>query len=338
MKNINRVFLLGDSWIEGQGTYEKIEGRNALEPNLPFGDGSGTIREWRKNNSWNKFFKKEYGINVINLGAQGANNTQMWGFLNHILLDYKETDLILCGFTSKYRDTAISHGYHERPQQWNTHVPPYKRINNDYNRSLLHNENPLINGQLTFERIQIIEHWLNKNNQDEILMSKAEYYKNEEVSENEKKFSKEFIRDFFVEVFDERTHENIAQINYFFYQKYCKFHNINILFFDLFEPYINPSFVNEYYNVDKSMYITYEEKTFRDLLVDYEFENYNTADIRTIWENENTFPCLGEKLKHQKDGDRYSGPIFHPNQHGYKVLFDYLTKHIGKNYKINNLI
>ena len=26
MKNINRVFLLGDSWIEGQGTYEKIEG------------------------------------------------------------------------------------------------------------------------------------------------------------------------------------------------------------------------------------------------------------------------------------------------------------------------
>jgi hypothetical protein len=44
MKNINRVFLFGDSWIEGQGTYsEYIEGENPLltEPTIPFGEDRG---------------------------------------------------------------------------------------------------------------------------------------------------------------------------------------------------------------------------------------------------------------------------------------------------------
>ena len=95
MKNINRIFLLGDSWIEGQGTYETIEGKNAIEPNLPFGEGKGSIREWRRNNSWNKFFEEKYGIKVINLGVQGGTNSHMYSHLNHILLDYKPTDLIL---------------------------------------------------------------------------------------------------------------------------------------------------------------------------------------------------------------------------------------------------
>ena len=123
MKNINRIFLLGDSWIEGQGTYETIEGKNAIEPNLPFGEGKGSIREWRRNNSWNKFFEEKYGIKVINLGVQGGTNSHMYSHLNHILLDYKPTDLILFGFTSKYRDTSLNLGYHQTPSEWESSVP-----------------------------------------------------------------------------------------------------------------------------------------------------------------------------------------------------------------------
>ena len=104
MKNINRIFLLGDSWIEGQGTYETIEGKMQLNQIYDLEKVKITIREWRKNNSWNKFFKEKYGIKVINLGVQGGTNSHMYSHLNHILLDYKPTDLILFGFTSKYRD------------------------------------------------------------------------------------------------------------------------------------------------------------------------------------------------------------------------------------------
>ena len=345
MKSINRIFLLGDSWIEGQGTYESIEkgpngGTLTIEPNLPFGEGKGTIREWRRNNSWNKFFQEKYGITPINLGVQGGTNSHMYSYFNHILLDYKPTDLILFGFTSKYRDRNLNLGYHEAPFEWESSVPPYKRGKN-IGQNLLHQSNPLKGSQLTFERIQIIEEWLNKNNSQNVFMGKEEYFEDDKVSDIEKKFSKEFIQDFFVEVFDERTYENIAAMNYFFYQKYCKFHNINILFFDLFEPYVNSKFVNEFYEVDENMYINYNKKTCRDILIDYEFENYNTADKITVWEETNTFPCLTaskDKLKFQKDGDRYSGPIFHPNQHGYKILFDYLSEHIDKSYKIKNLI
>ena len=40
-------------------------------------------------------------------------------------------------------------------------------------------------------------------------MGKEEYFEDDKVNDTEKKFSKEFIQDFFVEVFDERTYENI---------------------------------------------------------------------------------------------------------------------------------
>ena len=102
-KKINRIFLLGDSWIEGQGTYSyTMDDGRPEEPNLPFGpEKVGGINEWRRENSWNKFFKETYGndIDIINLGIQGSNNTGMFGFLNFIIEnDFKDTDLILFGF------------------------------------------------------------------------------------------------------------------------------------------------------------------------------------------------------------------------------------------------
>ena len=57
-KEIQRIFLLGDSWIEGQGTYSIIHDDGRLdEPSLPFGpELVDSICHWRRENSWNKFF------------------------------------------------------------------------------------------------------------------------------------------------------------------------------------------------------------------------------------------------------------------------------------------
>ena len=103
---------------------------------------------------------------------------------------------------------TLNLGYHEPPFEWESSVPPYKR-GKVLGQNLLHQSNPLQSSQLTFERIQIIEEWLNKNNKENVFMGKEEYFEDDKVSDTEKKFSKEFIQDFFVEVFDERTYENI---------------------------------------------------------------------------------------------------------------------------------
>jgi hypothetical protein len=339
-KEINRIFLLGDSWIEGQGCYSEIQDGIAQEPNLPFGhhiyDG---INHWRKNNSWNKFFKDTFGsdIEINNLGLQGSNNYQQFSFLQYILArDYRDTDLILFGFTSKYRDNGAINPAFTSPSHddWFHYVKNQKRPS--LNPELLNRINPINNTQLSFEKIQIQLEILSANNNENIFLGKEEFFEDTKISESEKEFSKKWIQDFFIELFDERTYENIAQINYMFYQKYCKWKGINILFFDLFEPYIDKNFINEFYNVDSEMYINYNKKTFRDMLVDYEMENFTTADNITVWESNNTFPCLNisEQIKGNK-ADRYSGPIYHPNQHGYKYLYDYLLEnYINPKYNI----
>ena len=342
-KKINRIFLLGDSWIEGQGTYSHIldDGRPE-EPSLPFGpEKVGGINEWRRKNSWNKFFKEEYGddIDIINLGIQGGNNLSMFDFLNFIIEnDFKDTDLILFGFTSKYRDDKqITYPYSDdaSSRDWRNPTTSKEKRRYEYkNNGLLNKINPVRNTSISFEKLQIQLQILNKGNEENLFLGKEQFFEDDLISNDEKKFSKEWIQSFFVEMFDERVYENIAATIYMFYQKYCKWKGINILFFDLFEPYVNPKFVNEFYSVDTDMYINYGKKTFRNMLVDYEFENYSTANKITIWEVNNTFPCL-DKIDGAKESDRYSGPIFHPNQHGYKVLFDYLVEnHLNKQYEI----
>jgi hypothetical protein len=343
-KKINRIFLLGDSWIEGQGTYSVIHDDGILdEPSLPFDNtGDGGISGWRKENSWNKFFREEYGdtVDIINLGRQGADNQTSFNKLNYILsYDYQETDLILFGFTSKYRDTHINYSFKkENMLDWRADTERKKlgRNHNEYS-FLLHEKNPLANAKdwpLSFERLQVAQQLLKKNNDENVFLGKEEFYESDKISEDEKEFSRKWLQDFFVEIFDERVYENIAATNYIFYQKYCKWKGINILFFDLFEPYVNSKFTNEFYNVDTEMYINYGKKHFRDILVDYEFENYSFDAPYSVWECGHTFPSLNSNHWYKK-GEKYSGLIYHPNQHGYKVIFDYLVKnHISKNYKI----
>ena len=339
-KKINRIFLLGDSWIEGQGIYQFIEDGIVMEPNLPFGpEKVGGINEWRRKNSWNKFFKEEYGddIDIINLGRQGADNTSSFELLNWIIKeDYKDTDLILYGFTSKYRDSHDIRYHYTQPysRDWRNPTTSKTPKRNKFD-TLLHKSNPILQSPLSFEKLQIARQLLNKNNEENVFMGKEEFIEDKNIPNDEKEFSMKWIQDFFIEIFDEKVYDNIASANYMFYQKYSKWKGINILFFDLFEPYVNPKSVSDLYNVDTNIYINYNKKTFRDILVDYEFDNFKTSDIITIWEKNNTFPCLSSENLNK--GDRYSGEIFHPNQHGYKVLFDYLVEnYLNKNYQIES--
>ena len=265
--------------------------------------------------------------------------TSQFNFLNFIFgHDYKDTDLILFGFTSKYRDNrAVQPVFQQAAHDdWYKYVKGQRNLKND-EVHFLQNNNPIRQSALSFEKIQIQLELLEKNsNTENIFLGKEDFFEDTQISKEEKEFSKKWIQDFFVEMFDEKTYENVAQINYMFYQKYCKWRGINILFFDLFEPYVDPKFINEFYNVDTEMYINYNKKTFRDMLVDYEMENFTTADNITVWECNNKFPCLSESQTIKgKKVDRYSGPIFHPNQHGYKFLFDYiLENHIKPKYNI----
>lgn len=319
MKTINRILLFGDSWIEGEGVYEKINlesGDNPLEePELPFGDGPGTIREWRRQNGWNKFFRDKYGLKehqILNNGVQGASNYESFRYLNEALKDISPSDLVLFGFSSKYRDNdCIS--------------PAYRYA------GLLGEDNPVeSNDMISYEKAQLT----NNNKEDGIWPSML--HQKDKISKGVLEFVDEFNEDYLSTVFDERVYENMAQMNYMFYQKYCKKNQINIIFFDLFESYVDKNFVRPYYEVDESMYITYGKKHYFNQLLDYERENYTGRETHSIWERGGCFPCGVERGKYDID---FGSTVSHPNQHGYKVIFDDISKnHIDNKYKITNRI
>ena len=321
MKNINRVFLFGDSWIEGQGTYSEItEDFVLIEPNIPFGDDKGfgkdekTISGWRKKNSWNLFFKEKYGLDdsqIINYGSQGSDNYTMFEIFNKRFTSFIDTDLILFGFTSKYRDPARHYGF----------------------ESVLESGNPILYG-LTYEKIALFGEETDRINKEHLS----------ELSKIEREVTEEYMRDYLISIYDESFWERIAQSNYLFYEKLCKAHGINVLFFDLFESYVDKKFVNELYEVDKTKYITYNDKSYWQKLVDYELENYRPDTKYSIWECGHTFPCKFEyanegksKKLVLKNGYKDS-EIWHPNQHGYKVMFDDITTHIDEKYHLSVIL
>jgi hypothetical protein len=294
MKNINRIFLFGDSWIEGQGTYEFIgnDGR-MYEPNIPF----EKLNEWLKQNSWNKFIKKYTSSKIINLAKQGSDNYLQFSELNNQIVNLTDTDLVLFGLTSKLRDRkSIVYAF-----------------DMDYDSKLIHSKNPL-RGIYSWEKLsnKLFNFGFNKDN-NQIDFKDT----------NEKKFTQNFIQDYFSMIYDDVPFEYISQVNYLFYQQYCKLKNINIIFFDLFEPYVNPNFVKETYNIDKDVYINYADKTMNQFLIEYEIKHIKDNEL-SIWENGKRRPDL-------------KGEIFHPNQHGYELYVDYLFNNIlPKKYQFIN--
>lgn len=300
MKKINRIFLFGDSFIEGQGVYDesKFDGtyRTIKEPSL----NGHEKRLWRKKNSWEKYLRNYFpDVDFINLALQGSNNYNQFIEFNRRLYEFKEDDLVLFGFTSKYRDTPYSINY--------------SFTESSSNETLLHRDNPISKNPLAWEKISIEE--------DFYLDGDALSYKFK--NENEKKITNNFLKKFFINVFDEVVYENIAQVNYLFYQEFIKENpHLNIHFFDLFESYVDKNFVGNDYEVDKNIYLTYGEDDLHTFIAKHEKENGMIIDeVLSYWEVGNSYP-----IKYNK--------IFHPNQHGYKLWIDYMyDKWLSKKYK-----
>lgn len=294
MKNINRIFLFGDSWVEGQGTYEKISPEGFLmEPNISFNE----IGDWRKKNSWNKFIKEYTDCEVINKAMQGSSNSAQFQELNNKLNIFTKTDLILFGFTSKLRDRDFTR----------------YAFDFDYSNILLHQKNPL-KGMVAWEKASL--EFCNFGFREDAERTQVMQF-NDTIERN---FTEKFISDYFSTIYDEYPFEYISQVNYLFYQERFKTLGLNIIFFDLFEPYVNPKFVKKYYNVDKNIYINYGDKTMNDFLIEYEIKNVKDDDIG-VWQNGIKRPDL-------------KGGISHPNQHGYKLIVDYLFQYVlPKQYK-----
>ena len=303
MKKINRIFIFGDSWMEGQGTFE-VETLGEWSNKYPFQINGmigekGTIGWKRREESWNKFFREEYNyIEVNNFAEQGASNYRSFELLNENLKDFKDTDLILFGFTSKWRDNSKAIKY-----AW----PDDKH--------------------------QSLSSGMHRHN------VKDEAYKADlDGSKGFVEKPSEFEKYFYSSIFDENVYENIAQTNYLYYQTYAKENNLNIIFFDLFDRYvdINKCTPELRYLIDKNMYVTFGREMYLEKLIKYEQLNYDINKMEwdrpenqyTIWEFENGASPPGKRFPTLDDFD------CHPNQFGYKLIFEDLITYINKNYTI----
>jgi hypothetical protein len=304
MIGINRIFLFGDSWIEGQGTYQFINSNNQLiEPHFENDNNLEKISRWRKENSWNKFVGEKTKCEVRNFARHGSDNYYQYSKLNSIINLLTKNDLVIFGFTSKLRDrSSIQYAYNIVS-------------NNIYDSKLLSRTNPL-NGYVAWEKIsmEFCNYGYRDENIDVFTFTKP----------NEREFTERFIKDYFTSLHNDYAYEHIAQMNYYFYQERFKSLGLNIVFFDLFEEYVNPSYVSPNLNIDNDIYINYSKKTMNRYLIDYEINNITKNDI-SIWECGHRRPDL-------------NGKIYHPNQHGYEIYVNYLfDKILSKKYKFNNI-
>jgi len=288
-KKIERIFLFGDSFVEGQGCYLTYEEKNPCNEG---GKHGNELTEWRKKNTWEKYLKKYFSsASVHNYAQQGCDNYTQFFCFNREIRNITSNDLILFGFTSKYRDTSglVQYAYHL----------------NNHSKSMidgfLRNDSPLYNRPYAFEKISLksLYGWDSVD---------STYLK--EASKQEIEFTKTFLKKHLVQVFDETIHENIAQTNYLFYQEYAKSFNLNVHFFDLFEPYVDPTF-NKNLEVDTDVYLTYNNEDLHTYIDQYERENGTYNDKVSYWECGQTQPII-------------NGKIFHPNQHGYELWIDYM--------------
>lgn len=287
-KKIERIILFGDSFVEGQGTYHPdllTELNVCGEPFTP--EEHNQLRQWRKKNSWEKSLKKYFPtIPIVNYATQGSGNYEQFQELNNIISTFKNTDLILFGFTSKYRDSVISMKM------------AFQHHHNVQRQRMLYPTNPLIKTPLAFERISV---------EDKFSIDGATH---QFFNDDEKEFTYNFLKKWLVYTFDEIGYERIAQTNYMFYSDYAKMKGLNIHFFDLFEPYVTPKF-NDKLDIDTDVYLTYNDEDLHTYVDRYERENGTYNDKVSYWECSQTQPIA-------------KGKIYHPNQHGYELWIDYM--------------
>lgn len=297
MKKINRIFLFGDSWIEGQGTYEHItKDGKFFEPRFDDDPTLEKLSMWRKQNSWNKFVKEITNCEIINYARQGSDNYSQYNLLNSIINDLTQHDLVIIGFTSKLRDKS-SINY-----VWNTQA---------YN--LISNDNPL-NNKVNWDKSNLYNHafGFDENSKHTFKFT----------TKNEEEFTEKFIKDYLIFLHNDLTYEHIAQTNYYFYQERFKSLGLNMVCFNLFEKYVTPEYVHKQLNIDTDIYINYNTQTMKEFLEEHE-TNYIKRDEIQLWE-------CGFR---SSDGHL----ALHPNQHGYKLYIDHIFKEfLSTQYLFNN--
>lgn len=299
MRKINRIILFGDSFIEGVGCYHKLESDGKMNYNkIPTENTKEKINH-NNLNSW-EYLKNYFpNIEVLNYGINGSSNYESFELLiNFIKKDYKEDDLILLGFTSKLRDF---------PRQFNF-------IYNQSEINLLHNENPIINNPLAFDKYNKLNFVTNFDDFD-ISMSNLE-----------KELTNEFIISYSNHIHSNSHMKHIANTNYLFLQLFVKKYNINLICFDLFENYIQGDFK---FKVDNNIYINYnssKNNSMLNYLIEYESIYGYPEEFKS-----NMDYCVSyfeDNFTYKIEDSNFKFQVVHLNQLGYKVFIKYLCEDI----------
>lgn len=305
MKQINRIVLFGDSFIQGTGCFYKLEsdGRMVNHPSVnEYHDME--LKKFQNENSWSIHLKKYFpNVDIINYGKDGCSNyDQFVNFRNYFHETYKPTDLILFGFTSKYRDFSRQFKF-----MWNPNHTP-----------LLSEDNPINNNPLAWDK-------LNYTITGSTFAIPG--YDMSSISESERKLSNQFILDYVSHVHNDEYLNYSAKANYVFLQNFVKFNNLNFHCFDLFENYVEGR-IGEY-EIDTSIYLNYNSDrndSMLDYLIDYE-KNNGMPDEYSI---DKPF-----KVSYFEDNHSYLNNnrtdilrTMHPNQFGYEKWIDYISSNI----------
>ena len=106
MKKIERVILFGDSFIQGTGCFHKLETDGRMIYHHYNENRNTELIKFQNYEAYTKNILKYFpNIEVINFARDGFSNYESFDELNKFFKnDYRKTDLILFGFTSKFRD------------------------------------------------------------------------------------------------------------------------------------------------------------------------------------------------------------------------------------------
>ena len=305
MKKIDRIILFGDSFIQGTGCFNKLEsdGRMVYEDGIDNRDPK--LIQFQNYEAYTKNLLEYFpNVEVINFGRDGYSNYESFDKLNNYFQkDYRQSDLILFGFTSKFRDFSKSTQF-----IWNTY--PY----------LLNEENPLIHNPLAWDKRDFD---LNKN------YWARNHYPEYDEAVIEKDLTNKFLIDYTNHIHNDYFLEYIAKTNYIFIQNWVESNEINFHCFDLFENYVVGNIGN--FEINTDIYINYNNHRNESMLFYLINNEHDGIDERfsqhtvSFFESNNSF-INTNKVKNTE--------LVHPNQFGYEKYVNYLCEEfLIKKYK-----
>ena len=305
MKKINRIILFGDSFIQGTGCFNKLESDGRMVYNYYEDNRDIKLIEFQNYEAYTKNLLKYFpNVEVINFARDGYSNYESFDKLNNYFQkDYRQSDLILFGFTSKFRDFSKSTQF-----IWNTY--PY----------LLNEENPLIHNPLAWDKRDFD---LNKN------YWARNHYPEYDEAVIEKDLTNKFLIDYTNHIHNDYFLEYISKTNYIFIQNWVESNEINFHCFDLFENYVVGNIGN--FEINTDIYINYNNHRNESMLfylinnehdgIDERFSEYTVS----FFESNNSF-INTNGVKNTE--------LVHPNQFGYKKYINYLCEEfLIKKYK-----